>query len=136
MCSSDLKVLIGQAVKVRCVCIDNQLIQTNIPKCDEVLFSDTKFVYVEAKIRVSSGSTNILKEINDAIKNKIPRTHDIIHSRMDGEFSVRHIEILIAMRQQAVIRISRQQEQQLLNEAKKHVGAFIKHVLLQEVIEF
>lgn len=77
----------GAAKKSWLVCVDEGLIKSqksnNEPRCDNLLFNDDIFFFVEAKMRVMDKKWE--QEFDDAIKNKIPKTKQLLDSKM-GEF--------------------------------------------------
>lgn len=109
-----------------------------MPRCDNLLFNDEIFYFVEAKMRVSASRET---EIKDAIENKIPKTKAFLGDAM-GEFDVSFppkIGIAIPFpydksKDNRKPNKIKQKQEQLLLEARSKLGKSVFKVTLSETI--
>lgn len=131
--------------KIWCVCIDGCLIKnqgSNSPaRCDNLVFSENTFYFVEAKLKVSARWEGILHEIDQAIEKQIKNTKDILLRQINdyGEtFSQKDIRVAIPFSgsNQSVPRRKAQLLEQLRVKTQKTLKVPIKKFSLDETIEF
>ena len=123
------------------VCVDEGLVTNQksnaTPRCDNLLFNDEIFYYVEAKMRVKGD--NWKAEIDDAVKNKIPTTKQFIDNslRLKGYEVKQQIGIAIPFPalNYKVPRDNPQKEESLRQKARKHAGNWVSKLTLRETIE-
>lgn len=139
------KVEASKNVEIWCVCVDGCLIKDskgfNPSKCDNLIFSEETFYFVEAKINVIAKWNMILKEIEDAIHNKIKYTKEIIFKSISDygdEFLQKDIRISIPFKgnNYSVPRNNFQRLEQLRRQAEKSLKIPIKRFLLDDKIVF
>lgn|GEM_PF-2931762 len=144
--SSAFRIEATKKIKLWCVCVDGCLIKdskgVNIPKCDNLAFSDEEFYFIESKMNVKSEKKDwITKEIQDAIENKIKRTKEILLDRISDaghEFSSKNIKIFIAFpgTNYVVPKNNVQIVEKLRIQATKTLNMPIKKFILDDKISF
>lgn len=125
------------------VCVDEGLITNQksggIARCDNILFNDQIFYFIEAKMRVASDQWK--KEFDDAIKNKIPRTKAFIDEALgkNGYSLTQTHQLGIALPypgfNNRIPRNNPQKLESLRGEARKHAGKWVTQIILSDTIE-
>jgi hypothetical protein len=121
------------------VCVDEGLITNqksgSMPRCDNLVFNDAVFYFVEAKMQV--GGDNWKKEFDDAVENKIPKTKALIDTALGENGSAITQEIRIAIpypgSNNRVPRNNLQKEEVLRKEARRHCK-WVSKVTLEDTI--
>ena len=122
------------------VCVDEGLITNQksrgLPRCDNLVFNDEYFFFIEAKMRVLGELWK--REFEDAIENKIPTTKRIIDEILGGYGYTIKQEIKIAIPFPAAnLRVPRnnpQKKEVLRLEARKKCGKWVSDIEIHDII--
>lgn len=132
----------GLAKKSWLVCVDEGLIKSqksnNEPRCDNLLFNDDIFFFVEAKMRVMGKKWE--QEFDDAIRNKVPKTKQLLDSKMgeSGYAIAQKIGIAIPFvgtNSRVPRRKTLYNQEQILLEVRGKLGNWVSKLTLGEIIE-
>ncbi|MFN0033435.1 MAG: hypothetical protein ACKVUS_00125 [Saprospiraceae bacterium] len=130
----------GKAKKSWLVCVDEGLVTSqksnSMARCDNLLFNDTVFYFVEAKMRV--GGDKWKQEFEDAVRNKIPRTKALLDAAL-GEhgYAIAQpmgIAVPFPGANSQVPKINSQKEEALRQVARKYAGNWVAKLTLSETV--
>lgn len=127
------------------VCVDEGIITNqksalahgrSLSRCDNLLFNDEVFYYVEAKMEVQAG--NWESEFQDAVKNKIPATKTFLLSALSQvEHSMPQkvcVAVIFPRSNNRYPRYNSQKQETLRLDAEKALGQKVLKLVLDEVI--
>lgn len=130
----------GKAVHSWLVCVDEGLITNSksnrMARCDNLLFNDDVFYFVEAKMRVKG--KNFQKEFEDAIRNKIPKTKALLDGKMsEMGYAISQkmgIAIPFSAAEYIAPRNISQKAESSRQDARKFAGTWVCNLTLDETI--
>ncbi|MFN0214892.1 MAG: hypothetical protein ACKVT2_11605 [Saprospiraceae bacterium] len=129
----------GKAKKSWLVCVDEGLVTSkksnSMARCDNLLFNDNIFYFVEAKMRVEGDKWK--KEFEDALRNKIPRTKSLLDTTLGevGYAIPQKIGIAVPF-SGANSRVPKNasNRERLREEAREKAGKWVVELTLDEII--
>jgi len=130
----------GKAKKSWLVCVDEGLVTSkksnSMSRCDNLLFNDAVFYFVEAKMRV--GGDKWKQDFDEAVREKIPKTKALLDAAL-GERGCAipqpmGIAVPFSGANSQVPKTNSQKEEALRQEARKYAGNWVAKVTLSETI--
>jgi hypothetical protein len=130
----------GKAKKSWLVCVDEGLVTSqksnSMARCDNLLFNDAVFYFVEAKMRV--GGDKWKQEFEDALRNKVPQTKALLDAALGERGCAISQQMGIAVpfsgTNSKVPKNNPQKEETLRQESRRHAGNWVTKLTLSETI--